>query len=81
MANAAPARITCSVCDGWYDTERELREHMQAAHRRFIAEPSASQHLVTQPQNIQSELRTSNEERTNAESGAGLLPPGRFGRV
>jgi hypothetical protein len=81
MAQAAPARITCRVCDGWYDSERELRDHMRAAHRRFIAEPITSQHLVTPPQNINSELRKQNEERTNEESSPSLLPPGRFGRV
>ena len=68
MTLVQASRITCRVCDGWYDSERELQDHMQAAHRRFALGPSATQPLVTQPQNINSELRTPNDERTNEES-------------
>jgi hypothetical protein len=33
MAQPQMARITCSHCNAWYDSERELREHMKTAHR------------------------------------------------
>jgi len=36
------ARITCSVCNGWYDSDGALRDHMRTAHRRFV-EQSAFQ--------------------------------------
>ena len=42
MAQPQMARITCSQCDGWYGSERELRDHMQAAHRRFDSEQGSS---------------------------------------
>ena len=39
MAQTQTARITCRVCDGWYESDSDLRAHMQAAHRRFISAP------------------------------------------
>jgi hypothetical protein len=43
MAQPQPARITCSVCNGWHNSERELRDHIQAVHRRFVSEQSTLQ--------------------------------------
>jgi hypothetical protein len=40
MAQPQEARITCSLCNGWYASESELRDHMQLAHRRFVSEQS-----------------------------------------
>jgi hypothetical protein len=40
MAQQQEARTTCSLCNGWYNSESELRDHMQSAHRRFISEQS-----------------------------------------
>jgi len=40
MAQPQVARITCSQCNGWYNSESELRDHIQSAHRRFISEQS-----------------------------------------
>jgi hypothetical protein len=34
MAQPEMARITCSQCNAWYDSESELHEHMKTAHRR-----------------------------------------------
>ena|SRR5271167_17736 len=62
MAQAQPARITCSHCNGWFDSERELRDHMQAAHRRFVSEQSTFQHGGTQPDSFKNKLGTSKEE-------------------
>jgi len=42
MTSAKQARITCDQCLAWYNSERELREHMQTLHRRFITELSPS---------------------------------------
>jgi hypothetical protein len=62
MAQPEMARITCSQCDGWYDSESELRDHMQAAHRRFDSEQVAFQHGGTQPDSFEFQLATSKEE-------------------
>jgi hypothetical protein len=79
MAQAQTARITCRVCDGWYETDRDLREHMQAAHRRFISAPSSApssapinangdpQHAGAQPQNVKTEAHRAGHEQTNGE--------------
>jgi hypothetical protein len=75
MAHAAPARITCSVCDGWYPSERELREHMQAAHRRFVSAPSAPQYAGTQTEILKTEPRTPTEEWPNSETNPIPLRP------
>ena len=40
MAQPKVARISCSECEGWYNSERELSDHMRAAHRRCFSEPS-----------------------------------------
>ena len=44
MAQPQAARITCGQCNGWYNSESELRDHMQSAHRRFISEQSTLQY-------------------------------------
>src|SRR5712692_2631498 len=62
MAQPQVARITCSVCNGWYDSERELRDHMQTAHRRFFSEQSTFQHGGTQPDSSKNQLGASKEE-------------------
>ena len=64
MAQPQVARITCSVCNGWYNSERELRDHMQATHRRFVSEQSTFQHGGTQPDSSKNQLGTSKEEWT-----------------
>jgi hypothetical protein len=40
MAQPQMARITCSRCGASYDSEHELRDHMQAAHREVGSEQS-----------------------------------------
>ena len=45
------ARITCSVCNGWYDSDSALRDHMRAAHRRFV-EQSAFQRNTADPDRV-----------------------------
>jgi hypothetical protein len=62
MAQPQMARITCNQCNGWYSSERELRDHMQAAHRRFVSEQSTFQHAGTQPDSFNNQLGTSKEE-------------------
>ena len=44
MAQPQMARITCSHCNGWYDSERELWDHMQTAHRRVVSEQNTFPH-------------------------------------
>jgi hypothetical protein len=62
MAQPQAARITCSQCNGWFDSERELRDHMQVAHRRFVLEQSAFQHGGAQPDSFKNQLGASKEE-------------------
>ena len=62
MAQPQVARITCSQCNGWYDSERELRDHMQTAHRNFASEQSTFQHGGTQPDSFEDQLGTSKEK-------------------
>jgi hypothetical protein len=64
MAQPQMARTTCSLCDGWYNSESELRDHMQTAHRRFVPEQSTFQHGNTQPDSFEDQLGTSREEWT-----------------
>jgi hypothetical protein len=62
MAQPQAARITCSQCNGWFDSERGLRDHMQVAHRRFVSEQSTFQHGCPQPDSFKNRLGTSREE-------------------
>ena len=62
MAQPQVARITCSICNGWYNSESELWNHMQTAHRRFVPEQSIFQHGGTQPASFEDQLGTSKEE-------------------
>jgi hypothetical protein len=55
------ARITCSVCNGWYDTDCALRDHMQTAHRRFV-EQSAFQRNTAYPDRVGNQRRISGVE-------------------
>ncbi len=62
MAQPQVARITCCVCNGWYDSERELWDHMLAVHRRFFSEQSTFPHSSTQPDSFKNQRGTSKEE-------------------
>jgi hypothetical protein len=41
MAQPEMARITCSECNSWYASERELWDHMQEVHRMSVSERSS----------------------------------------
>ena len=56
MAQPQLARITCSQCNACYNSESELRDHMQATHRRFVSEQSTLQHAGTQPDRSKDQL-------------------------
>jgi hypothetical protein len=64
MAQPQEARITCSQCKGWYNSEHELRDHMQTAHRRFVSEQTVLQDAGTQPDSFKNRLGISKEEWT-----------------
>lgn len=49
MAQPQMAQITCSECNAWYNSERELLDHKKTAHRGFGSEQSGSQPGDTQP--------------------------------
>jgi hypothetical protein len=59
MAQPQIGPITCSQCDGWYPSERELRDHMQMAHRRSVPEQSKFQCDGTQRDRKENQLDTS----------------------
>jgi hypothetical protein len=78
MAQPQVARINCSQCDGWYDSERELHDHVQAAHRRFVPEPSIFQHVGTQPDSFRNQVVTSKEEWARLSAQLRNRVQGRF---
>jgi len=62
MAQPQVARIICSICNGWYNSESELRDHMQSVHRRSVSEQSIFQHGATQSDSLGIQPGTSKEE-------------------
>ena len=78
MAQPQMARITCSVCNGWYKSESELWDHMQTAHRRFVLEESTFQHGDTQPDSFKNQFSTSKEEWANVSIQLRNLVQARF---
>jgi len=52
MAQTQLARITCSVCNGWYNSESELRDHMQTFIAGLAQNKSTLQHGGTQPDKL-----------------------------
>jgi hypothetical protein len=62
MAQPQMARITCSQCNACYNSESELRDHMQATHRRFVSEQSTLPPGGTQPDSSKKQLSPSKEE-------------------
>jgi hypothetical protein len=40
MAQPQMAPTTCNQCKAWYNSERELRDHMRTAHRWVGSEQS-----------------------------------------
>src|ERR1700733_14629354 len=43
MPQPRMARMTCSECNAWYNSERELLDHKKIAHRQFSLEQSSFQ--------------------------------------
>ncbi len=62
MAQPQVAQITCRQCNGLYASERELHDHIQAAHRRSVSEPINLQQDVTQPDSSKNRLGPSKDE-------------------
>jgi hypothetical protein len=69
MAQQQEARTTCSLCNGWYNSESELRDHMQSAHRRFISEQSTLQYGGTKEEwtKLSAQLRNRVQVHFNPE--------------
>jgi two-component system NarL family sensor kinase len=57
MVQPQVARIACSQCKGWYNSEQELRDHMQTAHRRFVSEQNAPRELTGRLLKVQDQER------------------------
>jgi hypothetical protein len=62
MAQPRVARNICGQCNGWYNSEVELWNHMQTAHRKFVSEQSTFQHGGAKAISQKDPLRTSKEE-------------------
>jgi hypothetical protein len=62
MAHPQEARISCRECNGWYNSERELQEHMQTVHRRFVSDQSTFQTDRKQQDNLKHDPDPSKKE-------------------
>ena len=62
MARPHVATITCSQCNGWYGSERELWDHVQRAHCSSFSEQSAFKHGDSQTDSSKDVPSTSKEE-------------------
>ena len=62
MAQPQAARITCNLCNGWYNSEREMRDHMQTVHRPFVSDQSTFQTDLKQQDNLKHDPDPSKEE-------------------
>ena len=62
MAQPQAARITCSLCNGLYNSERELYYHIRMAHRRSVSEQNTAQHDGTQADSVEDQLDESKEK-------------------
>jgi hypothetical protein len=74
MAQSQMARIICTQCNAWYDSERELRDHMQAAHRHVDSEQSLP------PSSVQADspkLSPETQPHEEKEAGGESAPDGR----
>ena len=65
MPQPQMGRITCSQCNAWYNSERELREHMKTAHREGRSEQGSSQRDGTQQDSSKIQPR---EDQKTSES-------------
>lgn len=78
MAQPQLARITCSECNGWYDSERTLRDHMQTAHRRFVLEQNSLYQGGSETNSSKDQLGTSKEGWAKLSAELRNLVKGRF---
>jgi hypothetical protein len=62
MAQPQVGRITCGICNGWYNSESELRVHMQTVHRRFLTDQNTFQNDCTQQDSLKNRPGASKEE-------------------
>ncbi len=75
MAQPQMARITCIQCNAWYNTERELRDHMQTAHRQPGTEHTPPPSSVTADRMTQGEHNAGiDKPRERAPEGSGAKP-------
>jgi hypothetical protein len=62
MSQPRMIKIACRQCNSLYDSERELHEHMRAAHRSFVSEQSASEHRRIRSTSLELALDTPGEK-------------------
>src|ERR1700732_3994995 len=62
MAQPQVARITCSQCNGWDNSESELRDHMRTVHRRFVSDQNTLQNASRKKESLENRPGASKEE-------------------
>jgi hypothetical protein len=68
MAQSQTAQITCSQYNAWCDEERELHEHMKAAHREHGSEQDSAN---IQPREHQTAPEGEDGSRHGGSGGGG----------
>jgi hypothetical protein len=62
MTHPQEARISCNECNGWYNSESELYDHMQTAHRRCAARQIPLQHSYASPVSPKNQIASPKED-------------------
>jgi len=62
MTQSQDGRNSCHQCNGWYNSESELYEHMQTVHRRCVPQQSNLPREVNEPNDFDSPMPRSTKE-------------------
>ena len=62
MAYPQEARNSCHQCNGWYNSESELYQHMQTVHRRCVPQQNTFTREVTRPHDFDNHMPASKKE-------------------
>ena len=62
MSQSQDGRNSCHQCNGWYNSESELYEHMQTVHRRCVPQQSNFPREVNEPNVFDSQMPRSTKE-------------------
>jgi hypothetical protein len=62
MTQPQEARISCKECNGWYNSESELYDHMQTAHRRCAPQKIVFPHINDPLDNFENQIGSPREK-------------------